>query len=70
MNILNSAITLILLSVLFVGCGSQENNNQESSTDIGSETEDIEVGVEDNLLDEADFLIVSHLNSQLQITLG
>lgn len=70
MNILNSAIVLILSSVLFVGCGSQENNNQESSADMETEAEDIQVGVDDNLQDEADFLIVSHLNSQLQITLG
>lgn len=70
MNILNSAIVLFLSSVLFVGCGSQENNNQESSADMETEAEDIQVGVDDNLQDEADFLIVSHLNSQLQITLG
>lgn len=69
MNILNNTITLILLGVLFVGCGSPESNNQETSTDTLSET-DIDVGANDNLQDEADFLIVSHMNSQLQITLG
>lgn len=70
MNILNNTFTLILLGVLFAACGSQESNNQEISSDTLGEAEGIEFGIDDNLQEDADFLIVSYMNSQLQVAFG
>src|SRR5690606_24161598 len=70
MKILNNLIATILIVLLFVRCGTQDSNNQQNSTETSAEAENIEVGVDDNLQEEADFLIVSFMNTQLQIALG
>lgn len=60
----------IILSIAFLmSCG--ENKTSETTTEESSNKDpNVEVGASDNLQEEADFLISSHMNSQLQIALG
>lgn len=62
-------IGFILLTAFLISCG-ENKNNQTTNEDSLSEDTSIEVGADDKLQEEADFLISSYMNSQLQIALG
>lgn len=68
MNITIKLFTIFCMA-LIVSCGPQERTEQNQDTDTEATAEPVVIAEED-LQEDADYLVSAHINSQLQIALG